>query len=145
MTATNPNLREELNNGPGSFRLADVDREICWGDLLGLLISEMADTETALDPDTAAPNPITLAAAPSCILTVTAIAGAGTLGTLTLIINSDPDFAVPPTSCAWDGPGSTTLRFNAADAYTDVDIKYTVSGALVSVLERTLGKNENDR
>lgn len=145
MTATNPNLREELNNGPGSFRLADVDREICWGDLLGQLISEMADTETALDPDTAAPSPITLAVAPSCILDVRAIAGAGTLGILTLIINNDDNFAVPATSVAWDGPGATRLRFNAADAYTDVDIKYTVDGVLVSVLERSLGKNQNDR
>lgn len=145
MTATNPSLREELNNGPGPSRLADVDREICWGDFLGQLINEMADTETALDPDTAAPTPITLAAAPSCILDVRAIAGTGTLGLLALIINNDPNFAAPATSVVWNGPGSTTLRFNAADAYTDVDIKYLVGGAKASVLERVLGRNSNDR
>lgn len=142
MTATNPNLREEMNTGPGPYRLADMDREICLGDLIGQLVNEMANTEAGLNPNVAA-QVLNLAAAPSCLLDARATAGAGALNAaLTLIVDNDDDRVVNAGEIVWDGPGNTRIRFNATDAFTAVNVKYLVPGSNVSILERVLGQND---
>lgn len=142
MTANNPNLREELNSGSGPYRLADGDREICWGDLLGQMVDELANTEAGLNPNVAA-QVLQLAAAPSCLLDARATAGAGALNAaLTLIVDNDDNRVVNAGEIVWDGPGNTRIRFNATDAYTAVNVKYTVPGSNVSIFERTLGQRD---
>lgn len=144
MTANNPNFREELNNGPGPYRLADVNRALCLGDILGLLIDDMANTETAIDPSGGTPvNTLDLAATPTCLLDVRATAGAGATGVpLTIIVDNSDDRVPNEGEVVWDGPGQTRVRFNATDAYTAVDVKYGTDAAVVSGLERSLGQKD---
>ncbi len=144
MTAENPNLREELNNGSGPFRLADVDRQLCWGDLMGAFIQRLANTETGINPTAATPaQTLDLDDAPTCLLDARATAGAGALNVALTLIIDNRDATVPNAGeIVWDGPGATRVRFNAADAFTAVDVKYVTPGADVSILERTLSQND---
>ena len=144
MTAENPNLREELNNGSGPFRLADVDRQISWGDLLGAFIQRLENTETGIDPSAGTPtNTLQLATAPNSLLDARATAGAGALNAALTLIVDNRDATVPNAGeIVWDGPGATRVRFNAADAFTAVDVKYVTDGVDVSILERSLSQND---
>ncbi len=139
MSASNPNLREELNSGV-LMRLSDVGRAVCLGDLLARLIVDSTADETALNPDGGG-NDIDLATPPSCILDAIAQAGAFT-GRLTLVLDTREDIAVPPGTMVWSGPGTTRLRFNATDAITDLDVWYTEPADTTSLLERTLGQTD---
>lgn len=140
MSANNPTLREEMNNPPGPHRLANVDKEICIGDLLARLIAASAADQTALDPD-AGGNDINLAAAPSCILDAVAQAGTFT-GRMALVIDAREGIIIPSGTMVWSGPGSTRVRFNAGDAITDLDVWYTVPADTTSLLERALGQQD---
>ena len=138
MTASNPNLREELNLGVLQ-RLSDVNRELCWGDLLARLIVDSAADETAIDTTAGTAGEATLAAAPSCILDVIAQAGVFT-GRMTLVIDPRAGIAIPSGTIVWDGPGTTRVRFNLTDAITDLDIWYTIPADTTSLQERILGQ-----
>ena len=143
MSETNPNLRESLNLGSGPYRLADTDRAVCLGDLYGLLISGLTPTEAGLNPN-ASGQVLDLASAPNCILNVVATAGVGVLNVpLTLLITNDEQVTPAPGQVLWDGPGRTRVRFNATDAFTAVDVTYTVAGVpRASILERNLGQSD---
>lgn len=143
MTASNPTIREDLNNGPGPYRIADNHRALCMGDLLGLIIAGLANTETGVVPVVTgggAPDVATLAAAPTCLLDAVATAGTFT-GRLALKIG---DASVLPKTgeAVWGGPGSLEVRLNAGDAITAVDFKYTQSTDTASILERALGQRD---
>lgn len=143
MTAENPTLRESYDNGVLQ-RLADNHRQICFGRLLAKLIAGSAADEAGLNPDGGG-NDINLAApngAPECIWHAVATAGVFT-GTMTLVIDSREGIAVPPGTMVWSGPGSTRLRFNAADAITALDVWYADAADEVSALSRILGQQDN--
>jgi hypothetical protein len=139
MSAENPTLTEELNNGVLQ-RLADVNRQLCWGSLVARLIADSTADETALNPN-AGGNDINLAAAPNCLLHGVSNAGVYT-GAMALVIDPREGIAVPSGTMVWSGPGSTRLRFNATDAITDLDVWYTVPADTVSAMERNLGQQD---
>lgn len=142
MTDQAPNIREEMNNA-NPQRSEDAQRELCFGDLLGRLVLASAADETALDPDGAAvQGTINLAAVPSCVLHVVAVAGTGPTGTLELLIGAPGQVDPGSGQVVWNGPGSDVLRFNVGDAYTDVDVWYTVEGDELSLTARRIGQRD---
>lgn len=139
MSAENPTLTEELNNGVLQ-RLADVNRQLCWGSLVARAIADSTPDEAALNPN-AGGNDINLAAAPNCLLHGLAVAGAYT-GIMTLVIDPRENIAIPSGTMVWSGPGTTRLRFNATDAITNLNAWYTVPGDTISAMERVLGQTD---
>jgi hypothetical protein len=136
MSADNPTIREDLNNGPGPFRIADNHRALCFGDLVGLMIGDMANTETGVAP---AADVATLANQPSCMLDMVATAGTFT-GRLALKIG---DASVVPQSGEGVWNGGLTVRLNPGDAITTVDFKYTQATDTASILDRILGQRDD--
>jgi hypothetical protein len=135
-------MRELLDNGSAN-QIPDLLRTATFGALLSKLVLAAPADETALDPSVApVVNTITLAVAPLAILHVLAVAGAGTLGMLTLKIGVPGVVDPAPGEVVWNGPGSKDIRFNAADAWTDVDVWYTDSADMISLLERYLGQSD---
>lgn len=144
MSATNPTLRESMNNGV-AMRLADNDRAMCMGDILGRLIAGTTADEIGVNPSLGVPvNTVTLATPPSCVLHVVSTAGAGAPGRLTLLIGVEGVVDPAPGQVVWNGPGSSVLRFNAGDAWTAVNVWYTNADGsdTISLLERTLGQQD---
>ena len=142
MSASNPSLKESLNAGV-LMRLADNAKAMCLGDVLAKLVAGSAADETALNPNVASPaHQITLSAVPTCVLDVIAVAGAGTTGRLALKIGASGVLPLPG-EMVWEGPGSAIVRFNAGDAWTDVDIWYSVAADTLSLLERSLGQQDS--
>lgn len=136
MSATAPTLRENQNNGVLQ-QLADNDREMAIGDLLGILIDAITPTEAAA---AVASNAKALANAASMVYDVVATAGAVT-GRKTLVIGDSS--VVPRTGeVVWAGPGTTSMRFASADAVTASDFTYARAdgvGSLTSLGLRVLG------
>lgn len=142
MTTRNPNQRELLNNGAAN-QIPDVLRSSFFGDLLSKLVLGVAADQTALNPSIApVPHTITLAAVPSNVLHVLAVAGAGTLGRLTLKIGVPGKVDPAQGEVVWNGPGSADLRFNATDAWTSVSVWYSDANDKISFLERNLGQSD---
>lgn len=140
MTASNPTLRETLNNGVLQQKV-DVDRTVCMGDLMSRLIVASAADETAIDTTAGTAGEHTLAAAPSCVLHANAVAGTFT-GQLALLIGDVNTVSPASGEMLWAGPGSAELRFNVGDAITDLDIWYTVPADTTSLMDRTLGQSD---
>lgn len=140
MSASNPTLKESLNNGVLQ-RLADNSRAICLGDVLARLVAASPADETALNP-AGSSHLINLAAVPTCVLDVVAVAGAGTPGRLALKIGG-PTVLPAAGEVVWEGPGSDILRFNTGDAWTDVDVWYSVASDTLSLLDRVLGQRDS--
>ncbi len=70
-------------------------------------------------------------------------AGAFT-GVLSLKIG-DPDTLLPKSGeVVWGGPGTTKLKFLVADAITDLDVWYTEPADSTSLLDRTLGQQDEN-
>lgn len=142
MTATLPSVRETLNNGAIN-QLADIARQVPLGDMLSRLILLTAADQTALNPTAASPaQQITLALVPSAVLHVLSVAGVGALGRLALLVG--PDVDPSPGQVVWNGPGSGVLRFNAADAFTNVSVWYTNANGsdTISAFERRVGQQD---
>lgn len=137
MSARNPNIREEQNNGVVQ-RLADIDREQHMGDLMGLLVRALTPTEAAAAVTASAK---TLAAPASMVYDVVATAGTVTGRKVLLIGGSE---ITPVTGqVVWDG--SSGMRFAAADAVTAANFLYSLqSGAtsLTSSNQRLLGERD---
>jgi hypothetical protein len=134
-------MREALNNGVVQ-QLGDILRETDIGDLLSLLLAATAPTEAAA---AVASNAKTLANAASLLFDVVATAG-GVTGRKTILIG---DSTVIPQGgqIVWDGPGSTSVRFAAADAVTAADFRYIRQdgvGRVVGILERRLGQQDRN-
>lgn len=146
MSATNPTIREDLNTGVLQ-RIADDARKLGMGDLIGLLVDFLTDnapTETGLNPNASA-QVITLADTPATMFNVKSTAGAGTLGTLALLrgpISGAGALSPDPGEVVWNG--GTGLLFNAADAFTAVDVLYSSSTTPISAsaLDRTLEQRD---
>lgn len=139
MTATIPTIRELQNNGVLQ-QLADLDRALAQGDLLGLLIRALTPTEAAA---AVAANAKTLTNAASAVYDVVATAGTVT-GRKVLLVG---DASVIPATgqVVWDGPGGKSMRFAAADAVTASNFLYARTDAvntLTSVGQRTLGERD---
>lgn len=146
-TSLTPNLRQALNTGVLQQRV-DEDRQIVFGDLLGLLIQGITPTEAAA---AVASNQKTLTHAASSLLDVVVTAG-GLTGRKTLLRNSiQANFpagqgttpAIPSGFVAWDG--ASLVGFSPADAVTASNFTYTRQDAvnvLTSSLERLLGQRD---
>lgn len=145
MTASNPNIRETLNNGVLQQR-ADADRDLAVGALMGMLIQGLTPTQTGITPVTTNANfdVATLGGAADRLYQLDATAGAFT-GILVLRINAD-DTVIPQSGQAlWDGPGTTRIRLNKGDAITALSSTHALSDGSntnTSVLERTIGQRD---
>ncbi len=145
MTAENPTLRETLNNGVLQ-RLADVNRDALFGDLLNMFVAAATPTQVGIVPVTTPANfdTATLANQADALYLINATAGAFT-GIMTLII--DPRTTRIPKSgeAVWDGKGSTLIRLNNGDAITALSVLYSrTDGAnrSTSLFERVLGQTD---
>ena len=134
MSATAPTIRDALNNASPDQE-PDLRRALVFGDLLGQMVADMTPTEAALNP-AGSSDTATLAAVPGVVLHVVANAGTGATGQLALKIGLDE---TPGASeVVWNGPGTDVLRFNAGDAYTDVDVWYTRATDTLSLTDLRL-------
>ena len=137
MSARNPNLRETMNNGVVQ-QLADCDRQMSMGSLMGLLIRAMTPTEAAA---AVAANAKTLAQSAAAVFDVVATAG-GSTGRKVLLIGG-PELVPAAGQVVWDGDRS--MRFAAADAVTAADFKYARKDGVdseTSLGNRILGERD---
>jgi hypothetical protein len=130
-------MRAEANTGPEN-RMMDILREIGFGDLLNLLITALAATETGI---AITANVATLAAQPTTLFQVLGVAG--TAGAKTILKGpiTGPQKVTPaPGFVVWDG--GKKLLFNVADLNTTATITYaTAANVTCSVLARDIGQN----
>lgn len=139
MSAQVPNMREMLNNGVLQ-NLADINREVNVGSLIGFLIQAAAFTQTGVVP---ASNVATFAAAIEEIFDIVSTAGTFT-GRLTLKI-ADANYQPLPGEAVWAGKGALTVRLNAADLITAISIKYArvdATNTATSLFNRLLGQRD---
>jgi hypothetical protein len=139
MSAQVPSLREAKNNGVVQ-QISDIDRAMAMGDLMGMLVQSLAPTEAAA---AVSANAKTLANAASMVYDVVATAGTVTGRKRIKIGGSD----VVPVSgeVVWSGPGSSSMRFAAADAVTASNFLYARAdgnNTLTSLGQRLLGQRD---
>jgi hypothetical protein len=140
MTTQSPNVQESINNGVAQ-QMPDMFRQLGLGSMLGAILQGMTPTEAGVVP---AANVATLANAAGYVWHILATAGVFT-GILNLKIG---DASVLPESgeAVWAGPGSTTLRLNAADAITAVSVWYGRADGVntqFSAGSRSLGQSDD--
>lgn len=137
MSAQNPTLREDINNGVG-MRIPSDLQQMFGGSLLGFLIRSVAPTESAV---AVTANAKTLANAADMIFHIQATTGTYT-GPVRLLLGGAEVLPLPGQA-VWQ-PGQNVVRFNAADAITAASFWYSRAdqvNSFASVLERQLGQN----
>lgn len=140
MSATSPNIRESLDNASPE-NMADLHRELAYGDLLSMMVLALAPTEAAA---AVVLNVATLAAMPGVLLDVVATVGVS-LGRKVLRrgpISGPAALSPAPGEVIWDG-GKKVL-FNAADAVTAASMLYTLASGVVtpSYMQRSPGQQD---
>jgi len=137
MTATNPNIREALDQGLPN-QTFDLLREINVGDVLSLMIASLTPTESAAG---VVSHLKTLTNAASAVYDVVATAGT-VIGRKKLLKGQYLPAQVPSGYVAWDG--GALMTFSAADAVTASNFTYTLKTTPVeiSLFSRNLGQRD---